>query len=102
MPVQTAPYDSVDYLRTPEGIAAYLDATLEENDPALLAHALGVVARAKGMTDVAEASGRSRAQLYRSLSEGGNPQLDTLMKVLASLGLKLSVQPIERTTPEAA
>ncbi len=51
---------------------AYLDAVLEKNDPALLAHALGVVARAKGMTGVAEATGRSRAQLYRSLSEGGN------------------------------
>jgi probable addiction module antidote protein len=102
MPLDTQPYDSADHLRTPEHVAAYLDAVLEENDPALLAHALGVVARAKGMTGVAEATGRSRAQLYRSRSEGGNPQLDTLMGVLGSLGLRLSVQPVEKRGPEAA
>ena len=102
MPVETHPYDSAEHLRTPEHIAAYLDAVLEENDPALLAHALGVVARAKGMTEVAEAAGRSRAQLYRSLSEGGNPQLETVMGVLNALGFRLSVQPTTRNEPEAA
>lgn len=77
---------------TPEHVAAYLDGVLEDNDPALLAHALGVVARARGMAQIAQDTGRSREQLYRTLSERGNPQLDTLMRVLDALGLQLSVK----------
>ncbi|WP_342151369.1 addiction module antidote protein [Methylorubrum sp. SB2] len=95
MPLETFPYDSAEHLKTPEHIAAYLDAVLEDNDPALLAHALGVVARARGMAQIAQDAGRSREQLYRTLSDKGNPQLDTLMSVLKVLGLRLSVQPIE-------
>ncbi len=95
MALETHPYDSAEHLKTPEHIAAYLDAVLEDNDPALLAHALGVVARARGMTQVAADTGRSREQLYRTLSDQGNPQLDTLMGVLKSLGLRLSVHAVE-------
>ncbi len=95
MPPETFAYDSAEHLKTPEHIAAYLDAVLEDNDPALLAHALGVVARARGMAQIAQDAGRSREQLYRTLSDKGNPQLDTLMSVLKVLGLRLSVQPIE-------
>ncbi|MGC5778120.1 addiction module antidote protein [Methylobacterium sp. NFXW15] len=101
MPLKTAPYDSADYLKTPEDIAFYLEAALEENDPALLAHALGVIARAQGMADIAERTGRSREQLYRTLSDRGNPQLDTLMSVLSAMGLRLSIQPVEEQ-PQAA
>lgn len=95
MPLETFPYDSAEHLKTPEHIAAYLDAVLEDNDPALLAHALGVVARARGMAQIAQDAGRSREQLYRTLSDKGNPQLDTLMSVLKVLALRLSVRPIE-------
>ncbi|CAO4174095.1 addiction module antidote protein [Methylorubrum extorquens] len=95
MALETQLYDSAEHLKTPEHIAAYLDAVLEDNDPALLAHALGVIARARGMTQIAQEVGRSREQLYRTLSDKGNPQLDTLMGVLKSLGLRLSVHPIE-------
>ena len=92
MPLETFPYDTAEHLKTPEHIAAYLDAVLEDNDPALLAHALGVVARARGMAQIAQDTGRSREQLYRTLSERGNPQLDTLMRVLDAIGLQLSVK----------
>lgn len=93
MALETRPYDTAEHLKTPEHIAAYLDAVLEDNDPALLAHALGVVARAQGMAEIARETGRSREQLYRTLSEKGNPQLDTLMGVLKAMGLRLSIQP---------
>ena len=92
MALETAAYDSAEHLGTPEHVAAYLEAVLEDNDPALLAHALGVVSRAKGMAHIADATGRSREQLYRTLSEKGNPQLDTLMRVLDALGLQLAVK----------
>ncbi|MFG5121855.1 addiction module antidote protein [Methylorubrum sp. POS3] len=94
MALETRPYDTAEHLKTPEHIAAYLDAVLEDNDPALLAHALGVVARAQGMAEIAQETGRSREQLYRTLSEKGNPQLDTLMGVLKAMGLRLSIQPV--------
>lgn len=95
MPLETQPYDTADHLTTPEHVAAYLDAVLEDNDPVLLAHALGVVARAQGMAQIAQETGRSREQLYRTLSDKGNPQLDTLMGVLKAMGLRLSIQPAE-------
>ncbi|MEH3117140.1 MAG: putative addiction module antidote protein [Methylorubrum populi] len=95
MPLETHPYDTAEHLTTPEHIAVYLDAVLEDNDPALLAHALGVIARARGMAQIAQETGRSREQLYRTLSDKGNPQLDTLMGVLKAMGLRLSIQPTE-------
>ncbi|WP_267353643.1 MULTISPECIES: addiction module antidote protein [unclassified Methylobacterium] len=95
MALETFPYDTAEHLKTPEHIAAYLEAVLEDNDPALLSHALGAAARARGMIQIAQETGRSREQLYRTLSEKGNPQLDTLMGVLKAIGLRLSVKPIE-------
>ena len=95
MALETFPYDTAEHLKTPEHVAAYLEAVLEDNDPALLGHALGVAARAHGMMQIAQETGRSREQLYRTLSEKGNPQLDTLMGVLKAIGLRLSVKPIE-------
>lgn len=91
---ETWPYDVAEQLRGPEEMAAYLDAWLEEapDDVAGIARALGDVARARGMTEVARESGLSRESLYRALSEGGNPEFATVLKVLRALGLRLRVE----------
>ena len=91
---ETWPYDVAEQLRGPEEMAAYLDAWLEEapDDVAGIASALGDVARARGMTEVARESGLSRESLYRALSEGGNPEFATVLKVLRALGLRLRVE----------
>jgi probable addiction module antidote protein len=89
-----ARFDVVDYLHNERDIARYMDAVLTENDPALLAAALGDVARARGMARIARAAGVSREHLYRALSADGNPELTTVVKVLAALGLRLSVKPM--------
>jgi probable addiction module antidote protein len=89
--LKTTRWDSADYLKTPSDIAEYLDAVLEDGDPALVAHALGVVARAKGMGVIAAKSGLGRESLYKALSENGNPELATFLKVIKALGLKLRV-----------
>ena len=91
MKTKTIAWDSALHLETEEDIAAYLDAVLEEDDPALLAHALGVVARARGMSEIAKASGLTRASLYKSLSADGKPEFATIMKVMKAIGLRLSV-----------
>jgi probable addiction module antidote protein len=84
-------YDVAEHLRTPEEMAAYLDAWLEEapDDVAGLARALGDIARAKGMSHVAKQSGLSRESLYRALSSDGNPSFATVLKVTKALGLRL-------------
>jgi probable addiction module antidote protein len=89
MPTKTVPWDSSAVLRSDKEIAAYIDAVLEDGDPTLLAHALGVVARAKGMTDLAKEAGLGRESLYKSLSSDGNPSFATVIKVLSVLGVKL-------------
>ena len=89
----THPWDITQYLESDEDIAAYLDAALEEDDPALLAAALGDVARAKGMTAIARETGLGRESLYKALSSGGNPEFATVQEVVRSLGLKLHVTP---------
>ena len=86
---KTHPWDITRYLKTEDDMVAYLEAALEEDDPALFAAALGDVARAKGMTSIARESGLGRESLYKSLSAGGNPELGTVMKVIKSLGLRL-------------
>ena len=90
-----ARYDSADYLKTEEDIAAYLEAVMEEggDDPAYIARALGVVARARNMTALAQEVGMSRVGLNKALSGEGNPTLSTVLKVAKALGLKLSIQP---------
>ena len=87
----TTPWDPARYLDSDEAVAAYLDAALEEDDPALLAAALGDVARAKGMTDIARETGLGRESLYKALSSEGNPEFGTVQKVVRSLGLRLRV-----------
>jgi probable addiction module antidote protein len=95
MTLETMAYDTADYLTTDEEIAAYLDAVFEDGDPALVAHALGVVARAKGMSEVAQSAGLSRESLYRALSPNGNPEFGTVLRVMKALGLRLSAIPAE-------
>jgi probable addiction module antidote protein len=92
------PFDPVNYPQTEADIVAYLHAVLEDNDPALLAAALGDIARARGMTSLAQATGLSRASLYKSLSGERIPSADTLFKVIHALGLKLSVSVREETS----
>lgn len=89
----TRPYDPAEFLDDDETIAAFIDAALEEDDAAGIAHALGVVARARGMTQVARDAGVARESLYKTLSADGNPGLDTLLRVMKALRLKLSVSP---------
>lgn len=88
-------YDSADYLKTEEDIAAYLEAVMEEggDDPAYITRALGTVARARNMTALAHEIGMSRVGLNKALSGDGNPTLSTVMKVAKALGLKVSIQP---------
>ena len=90
-----ARYDSADYLKTEEDIAAYLEAVMEDggDDPAYVARALGVVARARNMTALAREVGMSRVGLNKALSGDDNPTLSTVMKVAKALGLKVSIQP---------
>lgn len=88
---KTVPYDVAEQLRSPEEMAAYLDAWLSEapDDVAGIARALGDIARAKGMSEVARNTGLSRESLYKALSENGNPSLATVLKVAKALGLRL-------------
>ena len=88
---KTTPYDVAEHLRTPKEMAAYLDAWLEEapDDAAGIARALGDIARAKGMSQVAKDAGLSRESLYRALSADGNPSFATVLKVARALGVKL-------------
>ncbi|AWK42439.1 putative addiction module antidote protein [Photorhabdus laumondii subsp. laumondii] len=86
-------WDSAEYLKTKVDMAAYLNACIEEagDDPAFIVRALGTIARAHGMTQVAKDAGLSRESLYRALSGDGDPEFGTILKVVKALGLKLHV-----------
>lgn len=86
---KTRPWDVTEYLESEEDMAAYLEAALEEGDPALVAAALGDIARAKGMTQIAREAGLGRESLYKALSAEGNPEFSTILKVVRALGLRL-------------
>ena len=90
----TTRYDVAEHLRTPEEMAAYLEACLEEadGDAAFIAKALGDIARAKGMAQVARDAGLSRESLYKALSGERSPDFDTILKVVGALGLKLHAE----------
>jgi probable addiction module antidote protein len=92
MPLETHPFDPASYLDSEEGIAAYMDEAMSTGDAAFIADALGVVARARGMSQVARDAGLSRESLYRALSPDGNPELSTVLRVVQALGLRLSVK----------
>ncbi|NEW95028.1 addiction module antidote protein [Rhodopseudomonas sp. BR0M22] len=91
--VSTTPFDAADYLDSPEMIAAYLTEAFESEDPALITKAIGAVARAKGMSSVAEDTGLSRENLYRALGGDAKPEFATVLKVLHALGISLVAQP---------
>jgi probable addiction module antidote protein len=97
-------FDPADYLEMPEDIQAYLDAASADGDPAVLAAALGAVARARNMTQLARETGMTREGLYKALSPGGNPAFGTVAKVARALGYELSFRPASSkpVTPERA
>ena len=84
-------WDASEYLATEEDMAAYLNAALEDGDTSVIAAALGDIARAKGMTQLAKETGITRDGLYKALSPTGNPSFDTVQKVIKAFGLKLDV-----------
>ena len=94
---QIRPWDAAEHLETEEDMAAYLEAALEDGDPALVAGVLGDIARAKGMTEIAREAGLGRESLYKALSPEGNPEFATVLKVVRALGLRLHASP-DRTS----
>ena len=84
-------YDAAEFLETDEGSVAYLNAALDDGDPALVSAALGDIARAHGMTQLAKDTGITRVDLYKALSPDGNPSFSTVQKVVKALGYKLDV-----------
>jgi probable addiction module antidote protein len=92
---KTTRYDVAEHLRTPEEMAAYLEACFEESDgdATFVAKALGDIARAKGMTQIARDTGLSRESLYKALSGDRSPTFDTILKVMQALGIKLHAEP---------
>ena len=90
-------YDTADYLKTESDIVAYLDAVMVEggDDPALIAHALGVIARARNISKLARDTGISREGLYKALSGDGNPSFATITRVAKALGLRISFTPVQ-------
>ena len=91
MPIKTIKFDPAKYLKTDEDCAGYLADALETGNAAFIADAIGIVARARGMTEISRKTGLGRATLYKALNTNGNPGLDTLLRVLDALGLSLSV-----------
>ena len=94
MAVTTRAWDASEHLETPSAIAAYLEAAFEDGNPALISAAIGDVARARGMTELAREAGLSRESLYRALSEDGNPSFSTVLKILHTLGIGLQAKPL--------
>jgi len=97
MTIKTTRWDSAEYLKTEEDMQLYLEACIEESgdDPSFIIHALGVIARAKNMSQLARDTGLTREGLYKALSPEGNPTFSTVSKVAKALGFKLSVQPVQ-------
>jgi len=88
-------FDMAEHLPNEQAVAEYLTVVLEENDPAALAAALGTIARARGMSDIAKASGITREALYKALRADASPRFETISKVCAALGVRLVAQPIQ-------
>jgi probable addiction module antidote protein len=96
MALKTTRFDSAEYLDSDEAISAYLEEALETGDPAFITQALGTVARARGMSQIAKEAGLSRESLYKALSAEGNPEFGTVIRVMRALGLRLSVAAVEQ------
>jgi len=93
--ITTHLWDAAAHLETEQDMAQYLEAALEEKDPALIAAVLGDIARAKGMAQIAEKTGLGRTSLYKALSPDGHPEFETILKVVDALGLEFCVVPIK-------
>ncbi len=94
--VKTTRFDAAEYLDTPERQAEYISAALETGDTAFVRDAVSIVARARGMGDIAKAAGLNRESLYRALGETGNPEFGTMLGVFRALGLELSARPAKK------
>jgi probable addiction module antidote protein len=90
-------YDAADYLKSDEDVIAYLEAAMEDGDAAVIATALGNIARARGMMHLARETGLTREGLYKALSADGNPSLGTVLKVMKALGVRLAPQRVKVT-----
>ena len=99
MAVKTTAWDASEYLETEEDISQYLTAVMEEGDASLLQAALGDVAKARGMSEIARNAHVGRESLYKSLSSEGNPSFQTITKVLAALGVRMSFSPVDTRNP---
>lgn len=98
MPITLKTFDAAKYLETEDDFADLLNDAMETGDPAYIANALGVVARARGMTQVARDAGVTREALYKALSPNGDPKLSTLLGVMKALGVKLVAQPAKQAS----
>ncbi len=94
MPLSTKPLDLAEYADTPESQAFLLSDAVTSGDPPYITHALGIIARARGMSNIAEKAGVKRETLYKALSMTGDPKLSTLLGVFRALGLKLTLEVI--------
>jgi probable addiction module antidote protein len=91
MAIETKSWDAAETLNTPADIAAYLDAYLEDGTPEELLRAVNTIAKSRGMSELARQTGISREALYRAFSDNGNPTLDTLLRVMKALGVRLAI-----------
>ena len=98
--VTTTLWDAAEHLESDEDIIAYLDAALEDGDPALISAVIGDIARAKGISEIAMKTGLGRTSLYKALSPEGNPEFATLIKVVDALGLKFHVTHADASDPK--
>ncbi|MES3001264.1 MAG: addiction module antidote protein [Pseudomonadota bacterium] len=101
-PLGIAPFDPAEYLKDEESVAEFLNASMEMNDPTVLLNAVGTVARARSMTQLAEASGLGRESLYKALKPGSLPRYDTVMKVLGALGVEMVFRAPAKTAAKAS
>ena len=95
MTIKTKTFDAAKYLDNDETIAEYLNLALEDSNPEMLLLAIGNIARARGMAQVAQDSGLGRESLYKALSDGAKPRYDTVLRVMRALGIKLHAEPIQ-------
>jgi probable addiction module antidote protein len=96
MAAETKAFDAAAYLETEEDVVAYMTEALASSDAAIVAHALGVVARARGMSRIARETGFSRESLYRALSADGNPELATVLRIMEAIGLRLTAESVSK------
>jgi probable addiction module antidote protein len=101
MALKTTKFDVADYLENEADMAEYLSEALALDDPAYFQHALGAVARGRGMAAIARKTGLGRQSLYKALSESGNPEFSTVVKVLGALGIKITAMPMDGRSTKA-